>query len=88
MTLNPCSRAYWTAVTAADTVRVVEQSLARIDAHLEDLRVRLETGLIPPNEVLTAEAQRARQEVQVIEQGLAGTGRRRRATCCRRWATM
>jgi outer membrane protein len=61
------TRAYWSAVTAADTARVVEQALVRLDAHLKDLRTRLETGFIPPNEVLTAEAQRARQEVQVIE---------------------
>lgn len=61
------TRAYWTAVTAAETARVVEQALARLDAHLKDLRVRLETGFIPPNEVLTAEAQRARQDVLVIE---------------------
>ena len=61
------TRAYWSAVTAADTARVVEQALVRLDTHLKDLRTRLETGFIPPNEVLTAEAQRARQEVQVIE---------------------
>jgi outer membrane protein TolC len=61
------TRAYWSAVTAAETARVVEQALVRLDTHLKDLRTRLETGFIPPNEVLTAEAQRARQEVQVIE---------------------
>jgi outer membrane protein TolC len=61
------TRAYWTAVTAAEAVRVVEQALARLDRHIEDLRTRLEAGLIPPNEVLTAEAQRARQDVQVID---------------------
>jgi outer membrane protein TolC len=61
------ARAYWTVVTAVETVRVVEQALARTDAHLGDLRARLDAGFIPPNEVLTAEAQRARQEVQVIE---------------------
>jgi outer membrane protein TolC len=61
------TRAYWTAVTAAEAVRVVEQALVRIDTHLKDLRTRLEAGFIPPNEVLTAEAQRAREEVQVIE---------------------
>ncbi len=61
------TRAYWNAVTAAETVHVVEQALARVDAHLKDLRTRLETGFIPPNEVLTADAQRARQEVLVIE---------------------
>ncbi len=61
------TRAYWNTVTAAETARVVEQALARLDVHLKDLRARLETGFIPPNEVLTAEAQRARQEVLVIE---------------------
>jgi outer membrane protein TolC len=61
------TRAYWSAVTAAETARVVEQALVRIDAHLRDLRVRLDAGLIPPNEVLTADAQRSRQQVQVIE---------------------
>ena len=61
------TRAYWSAVTAADTIRVVEQALARMDAHLRDLQARLQAGLIPPNDVLSAEAQRARQEVQVIE---------------------
>ncbi|HSL23596.1 MAG TPA: TolC family protein, partial [Vicinamibacterales bacterium] len=61
------TRAYWTAVTAAETVRVVERALERNDAHLKDLQVRLDAGLIPPNDVLSAEAQRARQEVQVIE---------------------
>jgi outer membrane protein TolC len=61
------TRAYWSAVTAAESMRVVEQALERTDAHLKDLRARLDAGLIPPNEVLTAEAQRSRQEVQVIE---------------------
>ena len=61
------ARAYWSVVTAAESVRAVEQALERTDAHLKDLRVRLEQGLIPPNEVLTAEAQRSRQQVQVID---------------------
>lgn len=61
------TRAYWTAVTAAQTVSVVQQSLERLNAHIKDLRARLDAGLIPPNDVLSAEAQRSRQEVQVIE---------------------
>jgi outer membrane protein TolC len=61
------TRAYWNALTAAETVKVVEQSLARLDSHIKDLRARLDAGLIPPNDVLSAEAQHARQEVQVIE---------------------
>jgi outer membrane protein TolC len=61
------ARAYWTALTALETVRTVEQALARTDAHLGDLRARLDAGLIPPSDVLSAEAQRSRQQVQVIE---------------------
>jgi outer membrane protein len=61
------TRAYWSAVTAAETVRVLEQALARSDAYIKDLRARLDAGLIPPNDVLTAEAQRSRQDVQAIE---------------------
>jgi outer membrane protein TolC len=61
------ARAYWSAVTATATVRVVEEALARTDAHVRDLRARLGQGLIPPNEVLTAQALRSRHEVQVIE---------------------
>lgn len=61
------TRAYWGAVTASESARVTRQALERTDAHLKDLRVRLDTGLIPPNDVLSAEAQRAHQQVQVIE---------------------
>lgn len=61
------ARAYWSAVTAIATVRVVEEALARTDAHVGDLRARLDQGLIPPNEVLSAQALRSRHEVQVIE---------------------
>lgn len=61
------TRAYWSAVTAGEAVHVVQQSLASIDAHLGDLRAALKAGLIPPNDVLSAEAQRAREQVQVID---------------------
>lgn len=61
------TRAYWNAVTSGEAVHVVRQSLATIDAHLSDLRAALKAGLIPPNDVLSAEAQRAREQVQVID---------------------
>jgi outer membrane protein len=61
------TRAYWNAITSADAAAVVDQALGRIDAHLKDLRARLTAGLIPPHEVLAAEAQRSRQQVLVIE---------------------
>ena len=47
--------------------RSSQRSLDTLDAHLRDLRSRLDQGLIPPNEVLTAEAQRSRQQVLAIE---------------------
>ena len=61
------TRAYWALVTAIETERVVASAVQRVDAHLRDLRVRLEQGLIPPNDVTSAEAQRARQHLLSIE---------------------
>jgi len=61
------TRAYWALVTARDTVGVLEEALRVADAHLTDVRNRRAVGLVPPNDVLSAEAQRAREEVQLIE---------------------
>jgi outer membrane protein TolC len=60
-------RAYWALVTATESVRVLEEALTRADAHLKDVRSRFDVGLIPPNDVLSMEAQRSREEMQVIE---------------------
>jgi outer membrane protein len=61
------ARAFWALVTATQTEAVVQRALDTLDAHLRDLRSRLDQGLIPPNDVLTAEAQRSHQQVLVIE---------------------
>ena len=61
------TRAFWAIVTARETERVLAQSIESVDAHVRDLRTRLQQGLIPPNEVLTAEAQQARERVASIE---------------------
>jgi outer membrane protein TolC len=61
------TRAYWALVTARETEQVVARSLASLDAHVNDLRARLDQGLIPPNDVLSAEAQRSRERVLSIE---------------------
>ena len=61
------TRAFWAAVTARETERVVSRAVQRMDAHVADLRVRLDQGLIPPNEVTAAEAQRSRQQLLAIE---------------------
>ena len=61
------SRAFWALVTATESDRVVKRSLESIDAHVRDLRSRLEQGLIPPNDLLSAEAQQSRQRLLAIE---------------------
>ena len=60
-------RAYWAAVTAREAVRVLEESAARAEAELTDARQRFKVGLIPPNEVLSLEAQRSREQAQFFE---------------------
>lgn len=60
-------RAYWGAATAREAVRVLEESATRADAQLRDARQRFQVGLIPPNEVLSLEAQRSREQAQLIE---------------------
>lgn len=60
-------RAYWALVTANDAARVLEEALARADAHLRDIRSQFDVGLVPPNDVLSVEAQRSREEMQLIE---------------------
>jgi outer membrane protein TolC len=61
------ARAFWTLVTAREAEQVLSRSLERIVAYVGDLRVRLDQGLIPPNEVLSAEAQHSREQVAAIE---------------------
>ena len=61
------TRAFWALVTARETEVVVARSLHNMDAHVTDLRSRLEQGLIPPNDVLSAEAQESRARLLAIE---------------------
>ena len=61
------TRAYWAVVTAREAARVLTEGVRRVDAQLADVRSRYEAGFVPPNDVLTVEAQRARQEVQRIQ---------------------
>jgi outer membrane protein TolC len=63
------TRAYWSLVTAFESQRVLEESMARMDAHLRDVRNQLDAGLIPPNDVLAVEAQRSRQQMLAIQAG-------------------
>ena len=61
------TRAYWWLVTARNTVRVFEESLARTDAYVSDVKARVDAGVLPPNDVLSAQAQRGRQYVRLIQ---------------------
>ncbi len=61
------TRAFWALVTAGETERVIARSLETLTAHVRDLRNRLDQGLIPPNDVLTAEAQQSRERLLTIE---------------------
>jgi len=61
------TRVYWNLVTSRESLRVVEESVARIDMHLRDVRNQLAAGLLPPNDVLTVEAQQSRQRMLAIQ---------------------
>lgn len=61
------ARAFWAVVTADASVRVLEEGVARAQAHVTDVRERLRAGLVPPNEVSSAEAQESRQRMLLIE---------------------
>jgi outer membrane protein len=61
------TRAFWALVTADETTRVVQRSLEAIAAQVSDLRSRFSQGLIPPNDVSSAEAQQARQRLLALQ---------------------
>jgi outer membrane protein TolC len=61
------TRAFWTLVTAREAEQVLARSLESIGSYVNDLRARLDQGLIPPNELLSAQAQQSRQRVAAIE---------------------
>lgn len=61
------ARAYWNLVIAREAVHVVEQGLARMDGYVADVKNRVDAGLLPPNDLLSAQAQRARQSVALIQ---------------------
>ena len=61
------ARAYWAVVTARSSVAVLEQGVARAQAHVSDVRERFNAGLVPPNEIASAEAQESRARMLLIE---------------------
>jgi len=58
--------AYWTLALARDRVGVLERTLERADAVVSDVSARVDVGLVPPNERLSAEARRAMRRVALV----------------------
>ena len=65
------ARAYWAVVTSTEAVRVVDESVRRMEAMVEDMRNSLEVGLAAPNDVLSVQAQRARQQMLLVQASAA-----------------
>ena len=61
------TRAYWAVVTARETELVLRRSLDAVNAQVADVKSRLASGLVPPNDVASAEAQAARQRLLALE---------------------
>ena len=61
------TRVYWALVTAKASLDVLEQGVARSQAHVNDANQRFMAGLVPPNEVSSAAAQEARARMLAIE---------------------
>jgi len=61
------ARAFWALVTARSSIGVLDRAVERAEAHVGDVRERLKAGLVPPNELASAEAQAARQRMLAIE---------------------
>jgi outer membrane protein TolC len=61
------TRAFYAVLTARDTEDVLRRSLAAAEAHVRDVRTRLSAGLIPPNDVSSADAQLSHQRVLAVE---------------------
>jgi outer membrane protein TolC len=61
------TRAFWALVTANESVRVVQEALTLVEAHLRDVKNMRDVGLLAPNDVLSVEARASRQRVQLIE---------------------
>ena len=59
--------AFWAVVTARESARVLEEALARVEAQLADVRARFDQGFVPPNDVSSVEALRARQRMLLID---------------------
>jgi outer membrane protein TolC len=61
------TRAYYALVTAGEAERVLKRSIDAIEAHVNDLRARLDSGLIAPNDLSSAQAQASHQRLLALD---------------------
>src|SRR5262249_5171187 len=61
------TRAYWAVITAIEAIRVVDEAVTRATAHLRDVRNQFSVGIVPPNDVSSAEAQESHQQMLSIQ---------------------
>ena len=61
------TRAFWAVVTARETADVIRHGVDAATVHVKDVRAKLDSGLIPPNDVSSAEAQASHQRLLGIE---------------------
>ena len=78
--LKVIARAFWNLVAAADAVTVLDESLHADGSARARHQKPSRRGLIPPNDVLTAEAQLSRERMLRIEAAGVETWRKRRSS--------
>jgi outer membrane protein TolC len=61
------TRAYWLLVVSRQAEQVLVQAVARADASAGDVKARVDAGVLPPNDLLSAQAQRAREFVRLVQ---------------------
>ena len=61
------ARAYWLLVVTRQAEQVLVQAVARADASVGDVKSRVDAGVLPPNDLLSAQAQRAREFVRLVQ---------------------
>ena len=61
------TRAFWALVTATESVRVVGESITRIEAQHSDVKARYDAGFLPPNDVLTVATRVSQQRTLLLE---------------------
>ena len=61
------ARAYWLLVVSRHAEQVLVQAVARADASVGDVKARVDAGVLPPNDLLSAQAQRAREFVRLVQ---------------------